>query len=105
MDVVQSAVPARVFTVPQVGETVWFFSDDELTQGMSVKGVIVEVGLTSVRVEAVEPVAGNMWTVPLNDPNFDLYFTYESYLEGCLDFAQAEILRLRRELANMCKLG
>jgi hypothetical protein len=73
--------------VPQVGDHVWFISTDELTEGMEMDGDIVEVTLDKIKVNIPsgqwpnEPEMDH-WTLPLNEPEVPLYFSYVELLEA-----------------------
>jgi len=88
-----------VFQVPVAGERVWFISDDELTAGGLFDGVIAEVGLTHAKVivNFSPSMPEDEWNLPINDPNFKLWFSYESFLED-------ECQRLAKENREYRKL-
>jgi hypothetical protein len=84
----QTTSPVVIMSkVPQVGDHVWFISTDELTEGMEMDGDIVEVTLDRIKVNIPtgqwpgEPEMDH-WTLPLNDPEVPLYFSYVELLEA-----------------------
>lgn len=62
-------IPVNVMSVVdvpvKVSDTVWFVSDDELTAGMVVSGVVQEITLDRIKL-ATDGAGADVWNVPLS---------------------------------------
>jgi hypothetical protein len=79
--------PVIINNIPQVGDTVWFISDDELTEGMDFEGKVTAVHLNKIDVDVV-PYEGadiEVWNLPINDPTFKIFRSYTELLEATIE--------------------
>jgi len=82
-----SSQPIIISDIPQVGDTVWFISDDEFTEGMDFEGKVTAVNLDKVIVDVIphEGAEAEVWNLPINDPTFKIFRSYTELLEAVIE--------------------